>query len=94
MPTTAQVQRARASEVTGAVWYVLPSSSGSNAGSTTRAGADCDSAITGASAIGKTERFDGAFAIYRFNGTGNPKRGASLIRLGAGNDSLLTTIEP
>ncbi len=47
-----------------------------------------------AKAIGGTPRFEGVVAVYRFVGTGDPKRGGSVLYLGPRGDSLLATQEP
>lgn len=47
-----------------------------------------------ARAIGRTARFEGAGATYRFNGTGDPKRSGCIVTLGPRGDSLLLVVEP
>lgn len=56
----------------------------------TRAGARGGPAL--AAALGRTEAFDGAVTTYRFEGTGDPRRGGVVLEL-RGGDALLRHLD-
>jgi branched-chain amino acid transport system substrate-binding protein len=45
-------------------------------------------------ALSQTRDFAGVVATYTYNGSGNPRRGAVLSRIGATSDSVLHWVEP